>query len=113
MLGHDCKRNGSYFGSRDAFVYALEAKTGSLNWKYSAGGSWVIATPAVLDGRVYFTTSDSLKFEALDTPKPEPCFIRCQPIFIPFSSPALAGGHAFFGTFDGKLHDVGSDRERS
>jgi eukaryotic-like serine/threonine-protein kinase len=98
--------NGTvYFGSRDANVYALDAKTGGLHWKFSASGSWVISSPAVLDGRIYFTTSDSLKFHALDAATGAEVYSLPTNIYA-FSSPALAGGHAFFGTFDGKLHDV-------
>ena len=98
--------NGAvYFGCRDANLYALEAKTGKLHWKYPAGGSWIISTPAVLDHRVYFTTSDSLKFVVLDDRTGAEVYALPYNVYG-FSSPALAGGHAFFGTFDGKLHDV-------
>jgi outer membrane protein assembly factor BamB len=94
-----------YFGCRDANVYALDAKTGSKRWQYSAGGSWVIATPSVLGNRVYFTTSDSLKFQALNAKTGAEVYSLPYGTYS-FSSPSVAGGHAFFGTFDGKLHVV-------
>lgn len=98
--------NGTvYFGCRDANLYALDAKTGTLRWKFSNNGSWVIASPAVVDGHVYFATSDSLKFHALDAAAGAEVFSLPTKIYS-FSSPAIANGHAFFGTFDGKLHDV-------
>lgn len=94
-----------YFGCRDAHLYALDARSGGLRWKYSAGNSWVIATPAVVDNRVHFTTSDSLKFVVLDAKTGAEIFSLPNNTYS-FSSPAIAGGHAYFGTFDGKLHDV-------
>lgn len=100
-----------YFGSRDANVYALKAKTGELQWKYANNGSWVISSPAVFERRIYFTTSDSLKFIALDAASGAEVFSLPTNIYA-FSSPAIAGGHAFFGTFDGKLHDVDLDQHR-
>jgi len=94
-----------YFGCRDANVYALDAKSGSLRWRYPTGGSWVIATPSVLDGIVYVTTSDSLKFQALDARTGTEAYSLPYGTYS-FSSPSIAGGRAFFGTFDGKLHAV-------
>jgi eukaryotic-like serine/threonine-protein kinase len=41
-----------YAGSSDSNVYALNAATGSLLWKYTAGGS-IFNTPAVALGAVY------------------------------------------------------------
>ena len=54
-----------FFGCRDAHLYALDEQTGQQKWSYSTKGSWVIASPAVRDGKVFFTTSDTaLLFEA-------------------------------------------------
>jgi outer membrane protein assembly factor BamB len=104
--------NGTvYFGCRDANVYALDAKTGGLRWKYSANNSWVISTPTVAGNRIYFTTSDSLKFQALDASTGAEIYSLPFNLYA-FSSPAIAGDHAFFGTFDGKLHDVDLTKQR-
>ena len=94
-----------YFGSRDANFYALNAQTGALKWTVPNDGSWVIASPAVADGVVYYTTSDSHRFQALDAESGKVLYWLPTNIFA-FSSPAIAGSHAFFGTFDGQLHDV-------
>jgi outer membrane protein assembly factor BamB len=99
------------FGCRDANVYGLDARTGALRWRHSTGGSWVVATPSVLQGRIYFTTSDSLKFQALDARTGAEVFSLPYGTYS-FSSPAIADGHAFFGTFDGKLHAVDLGRRR-
>lgn len=106
IAGSACVADGAvYFGCRDAKVYALDARSGSLRWQYSTGGSWVIATPSVLGGILYFTTSDSLRFQALDARTGTEAYSLPFGVYS-FSSPSIAGGHAFFGTFDGKLHVV-------
>jgi outer membrane protein assembly factor BamB len=98
--------NGSvYFGCRDANLYALDALTGALKWKVPNDGSWVIASPAVADGVVYYTTSDSHRFQAIDAVSGKILYWLPTNIYA-FSSPAIAGSHAYFGTFDGQLHDV-------
>jgi eukaryotic-like serine/threonine-protein kinase len=94
-----------YFGCRDANLYALDAKTGSLKWKYATSGSWVVSSPAVSDDVVYFATSDSDKFIALDARTGRLLYDLPTHIYA-FSSVAIAGSHAYFGTFDGKLHDI-------
>jgi outer membrane protein assembly factor BamB len=98
--------NGNvYFGCRDANFYALNALTGALKWKTPNEGSWVIASPAVADGVIYYTTSDSYQFKALDADSGKVLYSLPTGIYG-FSSPAIAGSHAYFGTFDGQLHDV-------
>ena len=94
-----------YFGCRDANVYALDALTGTLKWKTPNDGSWVIASPAVADGVVYYTTSDTFRFQALDAASGKVLYWLPTGIYG-FSSPAIAGFHAYFGAFDGQLHDV-------
>jgi outer membrane protein assembly factor BamB len=94
-----------YFGSRDGHFYALDAATGALRWKYSADGSWIVASPAVADGKVMFTTSDSLKFVVLDAATGAIRLTLPNKIYA-FSSPAVVGDRAWFGTFDGKFHAV-------
>ena len=99
-----------YFGSRDANLYALNAKTGALEWKFANESSWVISSPAVVSGKVYYTTSDSYRFQALDAHSGKPLYSLPTGIYS-FSSPAIAGSHAYFGTFDGKVHDVDLEKQ--
>ena len=57
--------NGAvYFGSGDGNVYALDAATGSLKWKFKTGDV-VHASPAIVDGKLYIGSWDSY-FYALD-----------------------------------------------
>ena len=55
-----------YFGCRDSNLYALDAMTGKKRWSFSTKPSWVISSPAILNGKVYFATSDSALFYGLD-----------------------------------------------
>jgi outer membrane protein assembly factor BamB len=98
--------NGAvYFGCRDSHFYALDARTGHLRWKHDDHGSWVIGSPAVRDGIVYFTTSDERRFFALDVATGAVRFSLFSGAFS-FSSPSLAGNIVYYGTFDGHLYGV-------
>jgi eukaryotic-like serine/threonine-protein kinase len=92
-----------YFGCRDSHLYAVDAKTGVEKWKYKI--TWVIASPAVRDGRVYCNTSIPAVFFALDAATGKE--IYKVDLKIPaFSSPALAGELAYVGSFNGKLYAI-------
>jgi eukaryotic-like serine/threonine-protein kinase len=106
IAGSAAVANGSvYFGCRDSHFYALDAKTGHLRWKHDDHGSWVIGSPAVRDGTVYFTTSDERRFFALDVATGAVRFSLFSGAFS-FSSPSLAGNIVYYGTFDGRLYGV-------
>jgi outer membrane protein assembly factor BamB len=94
-----------YVGCRDAHVYALDALTGRKKWDYPTSKSWVIGTPAVRDGLVYVGTSDSSRFMALDAKTGRLRFNFKAGAFI-FSSAALAGDLAYFGSHNGWLYAV-------
>jgi outer membrane protein assembly factor BamB len=91
-----------YFGCRDSNVYALDAATGQKRWAYSNQGSWVIASPVVQAGKVYFATSDSALFNVLDSRTGARIdSIKFQwPVF---ASPAVAGDVLYLAGQDGKL----------
>lgn len=91
-----------YFGCRDSKVYALDLKTGRQVWAYNNKGSWVIGSPAVKDGTVYFATSDSALFHAVDAKTGEERFSLgfAWPMF---SSPAVAGQFVYLGSHEGKV----------
>jgi outer membrane protein assembly factor BamB len=94
-----------YVGCRDAHVYALDAVTGRKKWDYPTSKSWVIGTPAVRDGMVYVGTSDSSRFMALDAKTGRLRFNFKAGAFI-FSSAALSGDLAYFGSHNGWLYAV-------
>jgi outer membrane protein assembly factor BamB len=94
-----------YFGCRDSNLYALDARTGKQRWVYNNAGSWVIGSPAVKDGQVYFTTSDSALLHALDAKSGKELFSIGMK-WPMFSSPALAGDMLYIGSHEGKLFAV-------
>lgn len=94
-----------YVGGRDAHLYALDAATGRRRWAFGTDGAWVISSPAVRDGRVYFGTGDTRRFIALDARTGAARFSRPFAWYL-FASPALAGGMAYVGGWDGKLTAV-------
>ncbi|MFY9528120.1 MAG: PQQ-binding-like beta-propeller repeat protein [Candidatus Acidiferrales bacterium] len=87
-----------YFGCRDSNFYAVDAATGTQRWSFPNKGSWVIASPALLDGKVYFATSDSGLFYALDAKSGAPLFSLDYKHWPMFSSPAIAGGTLYIGS---------------
>jgi eukaryotic-like serine/threonine-protein kinase len=95
-----------YFGCRDSHLYALDAKTGEKKWAYGTKGSWVIASPAVRDGKVYFATSDSGMVYALDAKNGDVIFSLNLQRWPSFSSPAIAGDVLYEGSSSGRLNAV-------
>jgi len=92
-----------YFGCRDSHLYALDARTGEKKWAYSGNGSWVISSPAVKNGKVYFDTSDtSLVIEA-DAKSGAVLHSFNLNHWYLYSSPAIAGNFMYVGSTQGKL----------
>jgi len=92
-----------YFGCRDSNFYALDAATGQKKWAFNNKGSWVITSPAVGDGKVYFATSDSSTLYALEARSGTPIFSMNFNHWPLFSSPAIAAGMLYIGINQGKL----------
>ncbi|HEY8053724.1 MAG TPA: PQQ-binding-like beta-propeller repeat protein [Steroidobacteraceae bacterium] len=92
-----------YFGCRDSNLYALDAASGTKRWSYSTRSSWVISSPSVRDGRVYFATSDTALVLAADAKTGAPVFSLSFHKWPFFSSPALAGDLLYIGSHAGKL----------
>ena len=94
-----------YFGCRDSNFYALDAETGKQKWSFNNKGSWVVSSPAVRNGAVYFATSDSTMFHALDAKSGAPIF-SLNLKWGMFSSPAVVANVAYVGTREGKLFAI-------
>jgi outer membrane protein assembly factor BamB len=100
-----------YVGSSDGHIYALNATTGVVHWKFKTGDV-VHATPVVADGTVYIGSWDSW-FYALDAATgavrwrfktgedPEVHNQQGLP-----SSAAVVNGIVYFGCRDGHLYAV-------
>ncbi len=94
-----------YFGCRDGHLYAVDAKTGQQKWSHDNHTGWVIASPAVHEGIVYFPTAEGARFKALKADTGAEVFNIVNEN-LSFSSPAIAGTTAYYGTTDGLLHAV-------
>ena len=90
------------FGCRDSNLYALDAETGKQRWLFNNKGSWVITSPIVHDGKVYFATSDTAQLHILNFDDGRLIdSIRFRwPIF---GSPSIAGNTLYVAGQDGKL----------
>ena len=94
-----------YFGCRDSNLYALDARTGEKKWAYNNKGSWVIGSPAVKGGKVYFAISDGGVFRVVDANSGAAIF-SLELKWPMFSSPALAGNLVYIGSHEGKLYAI-------
>jgi eukaryotic-like serine/threonine-protein kinase len=95
-----------YFGCRDSNFYAVDAATGKERWRFNNKGSWVIGSPAVGNGKVYFGTSDTALFYALDAKSGAQLFSLGFHGWPLFSSPALTADRAYLGSHEGKLFAI-------
>jgi outer membrane protein assembly factor BamB len=92
-----------YFGCRDSTFYALDVNTGKQIWSFNNKGSWVINSPAVRDGKVYFATSDTGLVHALDAKTGAAAFNLDFNHWPMFSSPAIAGHMLYLGSHRWRL----------
>ncbi len=94
-----------FFGCRDGHLYAVDARTGARKWAHDNKKGWVIASPAVDHGVVYFPTSDGERFKALNAATGATIYDVSNKA-VSFSSPAIARDTIFYGSSDGWIHAV-------
>jgi len=91
--------NTLYIGSMDGYIYALDAKDGTLKWKYYAGGR-IDSTPTAVGKIIYFgsgiVNGETWAVHALDTSTGSPIWIQ-QLDYPVRSSPAISGEKLFVG----------------
>ena len=85
-----------FFGSRDGGFYAVDLATGERRWRASHGGSWVVGSPAVRDGRAYVGSSDGHFIHAIDVATGREVW-RTPTVGNVLSSPVIAGDALFAG----------------
>lgn len=94
-----------YIGCRDAHLYAINRFSGKQVWSYSTNGSWIISSPAVYNGNVYFGTSDTYRIIALKASTGGMVFDKKVKSYV-FSSPSLTKDKLYVGGFSGFLYEV-------
>jgi outer membrane protein assembly factor BamB len=95
-----------YFGSRDHYIYALDAATGKQLWSFQTG-SWVESSPVVVDGVLYCGSNDGYLY-ALDAATGIEKW-RFRSKYGLRSSPAVANGMVYIGSDDYRLYAVDAD----
>jgi len=90
-----------YFGSWDTFVYAVNAETGNLKWKFETG--WGVETTPIVDDGLVFVGSHDNNFYALHGNNGTMCWAFTCKSGI-HSSPAVSDNYVIFGSDDGRLY---------
>jgi outer membrane protein assembly factor BamB len=91
-----------YFGSNDANVYAVNASTGALVWKYATGNAISFSSPAVINGVVYVGSLDNSVYAInASTGVLVWKYTTGGPVN---SSPAVANGTVYIGSEDGSIY---------
>ncbi|WP_044210064.1 PQQ-binding-like beta-propeller repeat protein [Flammeovirga sp. OC4] len=97
--------NTVIFGSRDYNIYALNSETGRGVWNQKETGSWVIATPLVIDDAVYVGTSDSHRFCSLSAVDGTEISSYSLNMRV-YGEAVLYENNIYFGCFNGKLYTI-------
>lgn len=84
------------FGSRDGMVHALDQKTGKEIWSCNHEGSWVIATPAIVDTFVITASSDAHFVNAVSINTGKELW-RYNTRFNVFATPVVIGDKIYCG----------------
>jgi len=87
-----------YFGSEDGNLYALDAQSGKLKWRYQTGDS-IYSSPTVANGMVHFGSHDN-KLYALDAITGELKWSYKTRGRV-LCSPSVEAGIVYFGSEDG------------
>jgi eukaryotic-like serine/threonine-protein kinase len=98
-----------YFGSRDNYIYALDAQTGQELWSFKTG-SWVDSSPAVAGGRVYFG-SDDYRLYAVDALTGKELW-NLKTNNMVLSSPVVTKGIVVVCSMDGSCYAVNAENGR-
>jgi len=91
-----------YFAAFDGNVFALNASTGALLWKYTTG-LHVYASPAVANGVVYVGSQDGNEY-ALNASTGAKLWSYATTVNNVFSSAAVAYGVVYIGASDGNVY---------
>ena len=92
-----------YVGCRDAHLYAIDLRAGTQKWHVDTAGSWVVSSPAVSRGRVFFATSDSAQYHVVDATTGAPAQALGSTQACVFGSPTVAGDTVLLGVLNGTL----------
>ena len=92
-----------YVGCRDGHLYAIDLRTGAAKWNSDTAGSWVVGSPAVSHGKVFYATSDSAQYRVDDAATGKPAYPMGSTQAYVFGSPTVAGDTVLLGVLNGTL----------
>jgi outer membrane protein assembly factor BamB len=98
-------RGTLYVGSWDHHLYAINARTKALRWKFEADGE-VNTSAAYGDGAVYFAT-DAGSVYALDARTGRQIWKRSDGSEYFYATPTIAYGRVYIGNTNGALYAYG------
>jgi len=90
-------------GARDGFLYAVDARAGTLKWRFDHKISWVNSSPAVKDGKVYAGSSDGRFINCVDIETGAEVW-RFKTDSLVWSSPAVSENYLYAGDWAGNLY---------
>ena len=96
--------NSIVFGSRDGYMYDLNAETGKENWVFDYHITWVISSVATDGKAVYAGTSDGKYVNAIDLQTGKELWKTNT--HIVWSSPLLINDKIYVGGYDGQLYCI-------
>ncbi len=96
--------NSIVFGSRDGYVYDLNAETGKANWVFNYHITWVISSVATDGKAVYAGTSDGQYVNAIDLQTGKELWKTSTSIV--WSSPLLINDKLYVGGYNGQLYCI-------
>jgi outer membrane protein assembly factor BamB/tRNA A-37 threonylcarbamoyl transferase component Bud32 len=92
-----------YIGSYDHNVYALQAKSGTFEWKYASDGG-IVSRPAYFDANVIFGSEDH-RVHVITARNGRLLWTHYTSGPVR-SSPCVGEGHIFIGSDDGNLYAI-------
>ncbi|GHG58923.1 hypothetical protein GCM10010919_01000 [Alishewanella longhuensis] len=97
--------NTVFLGSRDGYLYSIQLENGTLNWRYDVKRSWVVPTPLVDEHQIYFGTSDTGQFIALNKQTGEEKW-RIDTKVWTYSSPLHSDNAVMVGNMAGNFYVI-------
>jgi outer membrane protein assembly factor BamB len=91
-----------FVGARDGFLYAIDAVTGQLRWRFDHKISWVNTSPGVENGIVYAGSSDGQFVQAVNAATGQE--VWRSKAGVTWSSPAIARDVVYAGDGSGRVN---------
>ena len=105
LLSQPAAANGTlYVGAEDSYLYAIDALTGALAWRYKTDYRLVTEPPTTADGTVYSRRADGMLY-AMDARSGELRW-QYQAGESAWTSPTVNEGVVFTGSGDGSVHAI-------